>query len=96
MRRRSASQYFCARGLRECGDRGRMVRVRVSCEDRGHSAADNLENALDVHGVVRTGIDHGAAVRADQVRVGPRAGHESGIACDQAAHARRDFVQLAG
>src|SRR5262249_55535267 len=54
------------------------------------------EDPFDVHGIVRPGIDHRQLLRAEQIRIGPRAGHEPRIARDQPAHAGRDLVQLAG
>src|SRR5262245_15626996 len=73
-----------------------MIRMRMRREDRGHLAAGRCEDPLDVHGVVRPRIDHGELLRADQVRIRPRAGHEPRVTRDQPAHAGRDFVQLAG
>jgi hypothetical protein len=73
-----------------------MVRVRVRRQDRAHSSAGRFEDPLDMDRVMRPRVDHRQPLCADQIRIRPGTGHESGIARDQPPYAWRDFVQLAG
>ena len=71
-----------------------MIRMRVRRQDRGYAPSHCSDDPFDVHEIVRPGVDDDTVLHADEVGIGARTGHEPGVARDQAAHARRDFVQL--
>ena len=89
--RRTEGEHLGAGCLLQADRKRRVVDVGVGDEDPAQPVAGRLQQSGQMVVVVGPGVDEGQAFVAEQVGVGPRAGHEAGIGGDDPGHPRGNF-----
>jgi hypothetical protein len=84
------AEHLGAGALLQAGRPGRVVAVGVRAEDPPDPVATAAGDGVEVRRVVGPGIDDGDLVDADEVGVGPGAGHHPRVGRDDPPHHRAE------
>ena len=91
-----------AGGCSQSGRPGGMVAMGMGHQHRAQppERCRRSDDGVAVHGIVGSGIHHHevicASPRPDQIGIGPRTGHQSGIGCGQAVQAGLESIETTG